>query len=382
MHTQLLATDLADELQLVVAPFFVGSSKATRFVGDGDFPWNPDHRATLAEVRQIGDVVLPRHALVPILHELTGEPMADRLPEATIRTAVPVPLSFADGYATTALAFTFDGLADGLEHVALGLGDRSDPTRRARTARPLRSSASTASASPGTSSGASGATAARSCARPSNGSPRPGATCSTCGRRDAASASTPSSTPTSCRTRARHLPGQRGPRLRGGRARLRRRGPDAPRPRGAESRPLTNNPDKADQLGRLGITDEPRRDRGPPVPRQRPLPGHEGDAWLPHPRPAPDGWLRTPPGVRGRLTTRDEGEPPVHHRALHVDVPRRLHRRTERGPGNGLGDGGERLHDWVGGVTSSPPRTGSTTRTVPPSTTSCRPGRSSRAEGP
>ena len=63
VHTQLLATNLADELQLVVAPFFVGSSKATRFVGDGDFPWNPDHRATLAEVRQIGDVVLLRYAL-------------------------------------------------------------------------------------------------------------------------------------------------------------------------------------------------------------------------------------------------------------------------------------------------------------------------------
>ena len=58
--------------------------------------------------------------------------MADRLPEATIRTAVPVPLSFSDGFETTALAFTFDGLADGLEHVALGLGDRADPARRAR----------------------------------------------------------------------------------------------------------------------------------------------------------------------------------------------------------------------------------------------------------
>ena len=65
VHTQLLATNLADELQLVVAPFFVGSSKATRFVGDGDFPWNLDHRATLAEVRQIGDVVLLRYALSP-----------------------------------------------------------------------------------------------------------------------------------------------------------------------------------------------------------------------------------------------------------------------------------------------------------------------------
>jgi 5-amino-6-(5-phosphoribosylamino)uracil reductase len=63
MHTQFLTAGLADELQLVVAPFFVGDSAAPRFVHDGDFPWNPKRRATLAEVRQIGDVVLLRYAL-------------------------------------------------------------------------------------------------------------------------------------------------------------------------------------------------------------------------------------------------------------------------------------------------------------------------------
>jgi 5-amino-6-(5-phosphoribosylamino)uracil reductase len=63
VHTQFLTNDLADELQLVVAPFFVGDSRATRFVGDGRFPWNPGRRATLADVRQIGDVVLLRYAL-------------------------------------------------------------------------------------------------------------------------------------------------------------------------------------------------------------------------------------------------------------------------------------------------------------------------------
>jgi 5-amino-6-(5-phosphoribosylamino)uracil reductase len=62
-HTQFLTADLADELDLVVAPFFVGDSRARRFVGDGDFPWNHQHRAPLAEVRQIGDVVLLRYAL-------------------------------------------------------------------------------------------------------------------------------------------------------------------------------------------------------------------------------------------------------------------------------------------------------------------------------
>jgi 5-amino-6-(5-phosphoribosylamino)uracil reductase len=43
----------------------VGDSKAPRFVGDGEFPWSQERRATLAEVRQVGDVVLLRYALSP-----------------------------------------------------------------------------------------------------------------------------------------------------------------------------------------------------------------------------------------------------------------------------------------------------------------------------
>lgn len=63
VHTQFLTDDLVDELQLVIAPVFVGDSQAPRFVRDGCFPWNPARRATLADVRQIGDVVLLRYAL-------------------------------------------------------------------------------------------------------------------------------------------------------------------------------------------------------------------------------------------------------------------------------------------------------------------------------
>lgn len=69
VHTQLLVDDLVDELQLVVAPLFVGDSAACRFVGDGRYPWNSGRRATLAEVRQIGDVVLLRYALSPRFRE-------------------------------------------------------------------------------------------------------------------------------------------------------------------------------------------------------------------------------------------------------------------------------------------------------------------------
>jgi GTP cyclohydrolase II len=47
------------------------------------------------------------------------------LPAATIRTQVVLPLRFADGYRTTARVFTFEGLADGREHLAFGLGDRA-----------------------------------------------------------------------------------------------------------------------------------------------------------------------------------------------------------------------------------------------------------------
>lgn len=61
--TQFLTSGIADELHLVVAPFFVGTSRAHRFVGDGTFPWRPGRRAQLVETRQIGDVVLLRYAL-------------------------------------------------------------------------------------------------------------------------------------------------------------------------------------------------------------------------------------------------------------------------------------------------------------------------------
>jgi GTP cyclohydrolase II len=49
------------------------------------------------------------------------------LPSATIRTQVPLPLRFSDGYTSLARVFSFDGLVDGREHVAFGLGDRAAP---------------------------------------------------------------------------------------------------------------------------------------------------------------------------------------------------------------------------------------------------------------
>ena len=124
MHTQFLTADLADELHLVVAPFFVGDSRARRFVSDGQFPWNPDRRATLAEVRQIGDVVLLRYALSPRFEQpeprrpMFDPPAPRHCPDPGARAAA-VPRRLRHHRRV----FSFHGLVDGREHLAFGLGD-------------------------------------------------------------------------------------------------------------------------------------------------------------------------------------------------------------------------------------------------------------------
>ena len=44
---------------------------------------------------------------------------------ATVRGQVPLPLRLEDGTLTEARVFSFDGLCDGREHVAIALGDRA-----------------------------------------------------------------------------------------------------------------------------------------------------------------------------------------------------------------------------------------------------------------
>jgi 5-amino-6-(5-phosphoribosylamino)uracil reductase len=61
IHTRFLTAGLADELQLAVAPFFVGDPAAPRFVRPGVFPQGPAHPMRLAETTRIGDVALLRY---------------------------------------------------------------------------------------------------------------------------------------------------------------------------------------------------------------------------------------------------------------------------------------------------------------------------------
>jgi 5-amino-6-(5-phosphoribosylamino)uracil reductase len=61
LGTQLLAGGMVDELQLVIAPFFVGDAAAPRFAGPGEYPAGPAHPLHLAEARPVGEVVLLRY---------------------------------------------------------------------------------------------------------------------------------------------------------------------------------------------------------------------------------------------------------------------------------------------------------------------------------
>jgi 5-amino-6-(5-phosphoribosylamino)uracil reductase len=61
LGTQFLAGGLVDELQLVIAPFFVGDPAAPRFAGPGHYPASPEHPLQLAETRPVGEVVLLRY---------------------------------------------------------------------------------------------------------------------------------------------------------------------------------------------------------------------------------------------------------------------------------------------------------------------------------
>lgn len=61
MYTQLLSDGLADELQLIIAPFLLGDAAAPRFVDPAAFPYPPGKSLRLAEVRRLNDLVLLRY---------------------------------------------------------------------------------------------------------------------------------------------------------------------------------------------------------------------------------------------------------------------------------------------------------------------------------
>jgi len=63
LSRQFLVDGLVDELELAVAPFFVGDAAAPRFAGPGVYPHGPGRPMRLAEVRRLDDIVLLRYLL-------------------------------------------------------------------------------------------------------------------------------------------------------------------------------------------------------------------------------------------------------------------------------------------------------------------------------
>ncbi len=56
--TMFFNENMVDKLRLAIAPFFVGDSKAPRFVQDAIFFANKDNRMKLINVRQLGDMAV------------------------------------------------------------------------------------------------------------------------------------------------------------------------------------------------------------------------------------------------------------------------------------------------------------------------------------
>jgi 5-amino-6-(5-phosphoribosylamino)uracil reductase len=65
VHSQFLSAGLVDEIHVVVAPFFIGDHDAVKFIRPGHYPQDAEHPLTLAETRQLGDVVLLRYLAGP-----------------------------------------------------------------------------------------------------------------------------------------------------------------------------------------------------------------------------------------------------------------------------------------------------------------------------
>ncbi len=61
--TWFLSADAVDELQVSIAPFFVGAADAVRVVTPARFPFSPQRRMPLRSVEQVGDMVVATYVL-------------------------------------------------------------------------------------------------------------------------------------------------------------------------------------------------------------------------------------------------------------------------------------------------------------------------------
>ncbi|MEU0899543.1 dihydrofolate reductase family protein [Streptomyces massasporeus] len=126
IHTQLLTQGLADELQLVLAPLFVGDPRAPRLFGPGGYQGG---RLRLLESRQIEDVVLMRY-------EPTA-PGTGRLPTAADHHWLAAACELAERCPPSDTAFSVGAVvvaADGTELARGHSREAGDPVVHAEEA--------------------------------------------------------------------------------------------------------------------------------------------------------------------------------------------------------------------------------------------------------
>ncbi|MFE0257488.1 dihydrofolate reductase family protein [Streptomyces sp. NPDC059010] len=126
IHTQLLQQGLADELQLVLAPLFVGDAKAPKLFGPGGYQGG---RLRLVETRRIEDVVLMRY-------EPTA-PGAGPLPSAADRHWLALACELAAQCPPSETAFSVGAVvvaADGTELARGHSREGGDPVVHAEEA--------------------------------------------------------------------------------------------------------------------------------------------------------------------------------------------------------------------------------------------------------
>lgn len=116
VHTRFLAAGVVDELHLALAPFFVGDPAAPRFVGAARFPQSAQNPMTLAETRQLGDVVVARYLAGQAATDFTrlreAIALADRCPPShTFRVGAVVTDA-----ANNVLATGYSGETDPHDH--------------------------------------------------------------------------------------------------------------------------------------------------------------------------------------------------------------------------------------------------------------------------
>jgi 5-amino-6-(5-phosphoribosylamino)uracil reductase len=120
--TRFLAEDLADELQLSVAPFLLGDPEAPHAFGPGGYPQSPGRRMILGESRTLGDVHFSRYLINRDAPDAGSDAHLLRLAVELARSCPPA----SGAYSVGAIVVDADGsiLSTGYSREVLrGLGD-------------------------------------------------------------------------------------------------------------------------------------------------------------------------------------------------------------------------------------------------------------------